>query len=353
MTAASIFSPTHPVHTLPKHLCKFNFNIILASVLRSCRRNPSFMFPRLHVYIFPFSSIRATRSARLILRDLITRTFGEDYRSWSSSSLLPQLCSSAPDLQRPKLCSYHNLRHPHHITSQSVLPDDAVPRLQRLLVESSIADAWTQLYATPCGAWSKTSALQQVCSPVLVGPWHYHSTNAPQSHFIIYHTRDITPSASLKKIIMNTTHWSKEQQGQCMQHLSRSDSTRLDAFSTAELCSCQQILCSVSPLWMVSPISPLNPPQPPMTVNQIMPCHVLANNRNSSRAVISKMMFQSDLVRYLQRFPTLSTSSSSSPITTHNHRLTEHDGVFTTVFTYSVSVRACRHATLLTLSLNV
>jgi len=102
-------------------------------------------FPRLHVYIFPLSSIRATRSARPILRDLFTRTFGEDYRSWSSSSLLPHPSSSAPNLQRPNLCSSHNLRHPQHTTSQSVLPDDAVPRFQRLLVGSSIADAWTQL----------------------------------------------------------------------------------------------------------------------------------------------------------------------------------------------------------------
>ena len=260
MTVSSIFIPTHPVHTLPEHFCKINFNIILPSVIRSCKRALSFMFSRLHVYIFPFSSIRATRSARLILRDLITRTFGEDYRSWSSSSLLPHLSSSPPDLQRPNLCSSQNLRHPQHTTSQSVLPDDAVPRLQRLLVGSSIAYAWTQLHATPCGSWSKTLALQQACPPILVGPWHYHSTNAPQSHFIIYHRRDIIPSASLKKIIMNATHWSREQQGQRLQHISRSDSTRLDAFSTAELYSCQQILCYVSPLRMVSSISPLNLP---------------------------------------------------------------------------------------------
>jgi len=72
-----------------------------------------------------------------------------------------------------------------------------------------------------------------------------------------------------------------------------------------------------------------------MTVNQIMPSHVLVNNRNSSRAAISMLMYQSDPARYLQRFPTLSTSSISSPFTIHNHRLAEHVGVFTTMFTYS------------------
>ena len=174
--------------------------------------------------------------------------------------------------QHPSLCSYHNLRHPQHTTSQSVLPDYAVPWLQTLLAGPLIADAWTQLHATPCGACSETLTLQQACLPVLVLPCQYHSTNAPHSHFITYHRRDITPSASLKKIIMNTTHRSSDQKGQCLQHLNGSDSTRLRAFSTAELSSYQQIRkVSLKGLHLL----PSQLALPPVTVNQIMPSHVL------------------------------------------------------------------------------
>ena len=105
-----------------KYFCNINFNIILPPVLRSFKRTLSFMLLRLHMYIFPFPSIRATCSVRLILRDLITRIFGEDCRSWSSSSLLSHLSSSEPDVQHPSLCSYHNLRQPQHTTSQSEQP---------------------------------------------------------------------------------------------------------------------------------------------------------------------------------------------------------------------------------------
>ena len=89
-TVASICSPTHPVHTLPKYFCKINFNIIFLSVLRSCKRTLSFMLPRLHVYIFHFSPIRATCSAHLILRDLITRTADHEAPLVSSHAYLPQ-----------------------------------------------------------------------------------------------------------------------------------------------------------------------------------------------------------------------------------------------------------------------
>jgi len=73
----------------PSHILKIHLNVIHPSTSGPCKWSVSLGFPTKSLYEPPLSPIRATCPAHLILLDFVTpRTFGEEYRSFSSS-----LCS--------------------------------------------------------------------------------------------------------------------------------------------------------------------------------------------------------------------------------------------------------------------
>ena len=81
----SILGQPYPVHIPTSHLLEIHPNIIHPSTPRSPQWSPSLRFPHQDPKHTPFSPIRATFPAHLILLDFITRTkLGEGYISFSS-----------------------------------------------------------------------------------------------------------------------------------------------------------------------------------------------------------------------------------------------------------------------------
>ena len=124
-----ILSQINSVHALPSHFLKIHFNIILPSMFISSKWSFLSGFPTKTLYAPPLSPTRATCSVHLTLLDLITHIiFGEEYRTWSSSSRSLRQSPGTLSLLDPNifLCSPFSktlsLRSPFNMRDQVLHP---------------------------------------------------------------------------------------------------------------------------------------------------------------------------------------------------------------------------------------
>jgi hypothetical protein len=109
-----VLSQTNPVHASPSHFLKIHFNIVLHSMSRSFNWSPSLRSPHQNCACTSyFSHTCHMPSSSHSLDLIISIIFGEEYRSYSSSSCSPLHSPVNLIHVRPKYLSQHPiLKHP-------------------------------------------------------------------------------------------------------------------------------------------------------------------------------------------------------------------------------------------------